>query len=409
MNNIDTTLNNNLDLLKYALGHGMIDMSYMQECIEMNKRKELLSKHPYSIWKSKDGKWHTYLPDEKKGRVPRRRNTQKEIEDLVVEYWTTIENNTFKKRYQVWIERQINCGRSDNTISKYQSNYTRFFDGYEIESMNIYDINEDVIAKHFTNLLKSKDIPYRALKEAFGHINGVFEKAIKDKVIEENPCKYVDLEIYKRYCHDVPKKTSVQRTVSLSEKKIILSKTDRQKSMARFATKLALFTGMRVGELAGLKWEDINFDKGIITVQRSEKYNRISKEYYISTTKNCKVRNIPLTDEMRQVLSETKKEELKMGVMSEYVFCDKNGERVHCRTISDHVRNLTLSKEFSSTKSIQAIRRTLNSNLKCLGVSTTVAAGILGHTEKVNEENYTYDISSIDDKREMVEKAGMIS
>lgn len=59
---------NNQDVLKYALEHGMIDMPYVQEQIQMEKRKELLRKHPYEIWEGKDGKWHTYLPDENKGR-----------------------------------------------------------------------------------------------------------------------------------------------------------------------------------------------------------------------------------------------------------------------------------------------------------------------------------------------------
>ena len=50
------------ELLKYALEHGMINMSYVQEQMEMNKRKEMLEKHPYAIWKGKDGKWRTYSP-----------------------------------------------------------------------------------------------------------------------------------------------------------------------------------------------------------------------------------------------------------------------------------------------------------------------------------------------------------
>jgi integrase len=70
---------------------------------------------------------------------------------------------------------------------------------------------------------------------------------------------------------------------------------------------------------------------------------------------------------------------------------------------------MTLTKEFENAKSIHAMRRTLNSNLKCNGVSTTVAAALLGHTERVNEENYTYDVSSISEKRQMIEMAGKIS
>ena len=43
------------ELLKYAVENGIIDLLYVQEQIEMNKRKELLGKHPYKIWEGKDG------------------------------------------------------------------------------------------------------------------------------------------------------------------------------------------------------------------------------------------------------------------------------------------------------------------------------------------------------------------
>lgn len=44
-------------------------MSYVQEQMEMNERRELLEKHPYKIWVGTDGEWRTYLPDKDKGRV----------------------------------------------------------------------------------------------------------------------------------------------------------------------------------------------------------------------------------------------------------------------------------------------------------------------------------------------------
>ena len=43
---------------------------------------------------------------------------------------------------------------------------------------------------------------------------------------------------------------------------------------------------------------------------------------------------------------------------------------------------------------------------KCNGVSTTVVASLLGHTEEVNEQYYTYDITEMQDKRIMV---GMVT
>lgn len=46
--------------------------------------------------------------------------------------------------------------------------------------------------------------------------------------------------------------------------------------------------------------------------------------------------------------------------------------------------------------------------MRCNGVSITAAASLLGHTEKVNVENYTYDILSIEEKKKIVELAGKI-
>ena len=80
---------------------------------------------------------------------------------------------------------------------------------------------------------------------------------------------------------------------------------------------------------------------------------------------------------MEQVLSRVKKEEMKNGFLGEFVFSNEKG-RIH------------------------AIRRTLNSNLRCSGMSATVAASILGHTEKVNEENYTYDVSNMEYKAAII-------
>ena len=80
------------ELLQYALDHGMINMSYVQEQIEMNKRKELLRKHPYAIWEGKDGKRRTYLPDQTSRRMIKR-STRKSIEDAVVEYYRSLKEN----------------------------------------------------------------------------------------------------------------------------------------------------------------------------------------------------------------------------------------------------------------------------------------------------------------------------
>lgn len=393
-------------MLQYAIQNGIINLSYVQDTIAMKKRKEYLEAHPYKIWESDDGYVRTYLPDNNKRRLIKRKN-RRDIEDVVIDYWASDHEHSFESRFRVWVNRQSLCGRSPNTIDRYWSDYNRFIKGDPIETMKVTSINEEVLAKFLRRQLSSKNVPYKTLKGLFGIINGVFKKAKIDRIIDENPCTYVDLPMMKQFCVEKDNKTAKLRTLSVEERRALISKIHRKNSVSLFAVELALYTGMRVGELAGLMWSDINTNDKTIMICHSEKYNRETGEHYISTTKNNKVRIIPLTEEMVDVLNRTKRLEMQNGWVGEYVFMNQNG-RVHAGTISDSVRNNTMSEEFSSTKSIHAIRRTLNSNMKMNGVSPTVAATLLGHTVRVNNENYTYDTMDVQTKYDIMQTAGKI-
>lgn len=403
----------NISILQSALDQGIIDLTLVQKKIDMTNKKEILKKHPYEISQWKDGYWHTYIQDGDKRKAIKKKE-KADLEKVVIDYWkknneNNENNDTFRDRFNIWMERQRKCGRSDNTIYKYECDYKRFIAGDIIEDIPIQKISEIEISEFITRLLSNKEVQYRALKGLFGYINGVFEKAIRDKLVTENPCRYVDLPLFKQFCKEEKVKQATERTVSKAQRDSILRKVNNHTdadnyNIARLAVEVAFYTGMRVGELSGLMWDDIDFDNGIITIQRSEKHNRKTKEYYISLTKNHKVRYFPMTDELKAVFRKIKKIEMQRGYVSEYVFSDANG-RIHSPRISECARSLTMTKEFEKTKSIHAIRRTLNSNLRCNGVSATVASSLLGHTERVNDQNYTYDITSMDEKKNAVKKA----
>lgn len=397
--------------MKYAIENGIIDLSYVHEKYNMLKREKILEMHKTPITEGKDGYWRTYLPDDKKGRRQIKRKNRSDIEEIVIKYYQDKEKEckntaqyTFKNRFLIWVERQKMCERSDNTIYKYQTDYNRFFANRKIENMDIRKITESDIISMFKTVLQEKEIPYRALKSAFGYVNGVFEKSIIDKMVSTNPCIYVDLPLLKKYCTEKSNHTAEKRTISDADSRKVFRKLEKSSNIAKYAVELAFCTGMRVGELAALRWADISYPKRCITICSSEKYNRLTKQYYIEETKNRKIRTIPLTDGMKDVLERTWKHEEKNGWLSDFVFSGENG-RVHTRTISEWIRNNTMTREFESPKSIHAIRRTINSNMRCAGVPVPVAASILGHTEKVNEENYTYNITSMEKRLEILNDA----
>ena len=173
---------------------------------------------------------------------------------------------------------------------------------------------------------------------------------------------------------------------------------DKPEYIPSYVVELAMFTGMRAGELSGLRWDRILYDKRIIVIDQSEKYDRITKQYYIDETKTHKIRYFPLTDVLIHFFKNLRRVQMEYGYMTEFVFSNENG-----RVISNCMRNKCIQVDIDE-KSISAIRRTVNSKMKCMGVSSAVAASMMGHTEEVNENNYTYDITGMDYKLDIVSK-----
>lgn len=96
------------EILQFIISNGIIDINDVRNCMEDMKRKELLEKHPYKIWEGKDGKWYTYLPDQKKGRALKKRTTQKAIEDDVVSYLKSeLENPTLAEVFNEWNDHRL--------------------------------------------------------------------------------------------------------------------------------------------------------------------------------------------------------------------------------------------------------------------------------------------------------------
>lgn len=397
----------NDEILRFIIKNDIINLNDVQNRIEAMKREELLRKHPYKIWQGKDGKWRTYLLEGDKRKLLKRVD-RKDLEDIVLEAIKKeqqFDDITFKNRFSVWVERQKDCGVSDNTISKYESDYIRFFQGCAYENMNINVITDDTIIPEIIKRIKDKKLLFRAVKSMYGMLNGVFEKSMKDKLISDNPCKYIDILTMKKYCDTPKKKTAQERTVSdeqMTKLYEVFEKDHREKPnyITTYAVELATLTGMRAGELSGLAWKNIDFKNKCITITQSEKYNRKKKEFYISSTKNGKERVIPMSEEIVNLLKQIRKIETNYGYVCEYVFANENG-RIHARTISDCARNKSFQAGID-LKSIHALRRTLNSKMRCEGVSSIIASSILGHTEEVNNSNYTYDVSSFEYKTSII-------
>jgi integrase len=128
------------------------------------------------------------------------------------------------------------------------------------------------------------------------------------------------------------------------------------------AVLLSINTGLRRGELFGLKWTDIDFNQRSLTVTGDN-------------AKSGKTRHIPLNDEAFNVLRKWKSQQ---GLKSVYVFTGNNGRPFHdVRTSWDKVLTSADINNFRW----HDLRHTFASKLVMAGVDLNTVRELLGHTD----------------------------
>ncbi|MBQ8441666.1 MAG: site-specific integrase, partial [Clostridia bacterium] len=113
---------------------------------------------------------------------------------------------------------------------------------------------------------------------------------------------------------------------------------------------VALFTGMREGEICGLSWDAVNFREGTITVkQQLCKEKEKGGQHYIAPTKNDKARTLTATpfvmDILKQVQQTQRADHLAMGLAWQntfnLVFTDKTGKYIVPQTALKRFKAIT--------------------------------------------------------------------
>ncbi len=387
----------------------------VQKLVEMDKRNKILEQHNKPIWQGSNGRWYTYVPDDtkKSGRKQVVKSSEEKLKDAIVEFYlklNEVQTMTFKKMFLHWVEIQ-KAEVSQNTITKYGNDYRRCVAGTEFENLPIDIIKTETIREFLGNRVKVVGLPQRAYTNLVGYFKGVFNSALENEYITKNPMDTYVISRQFKNCKK-SKKTKEDKTVSKDELSKIFKAIDErlQKNpwnMSLYAVLLAAFTGMRVGELSALAWKDVHDEEGYILVCQAEVrlVNRGSScEFIISSTKNEKEREIPVTAEIRSLFLYVRKLQKEMGIEAEYVFENLEG-RVHKTAIAS-CADAVSKKAGVKSKSIHCYRKTLSSMLHSLKLlSGLEVSSILGHGVEVNANHYSFDLGEMKPKQEALSKA----
>jgi integrase len=229
-------------------------------------------------------------------------------------------SKTFKEVAELWIRHPHDW--KESTYDNYQMNLTKHALPY-FGSVAINDIKRKDL-KVFFDKKYSEGLSVGTIKLIRASINGVLSYAIELELIESNPMRDVVLK-YKKNPFEIDPLTE-------SEAHLVLEQTKGFMGGKYYPVILcALRTGMRIGEIQALKWDDIDFENRQIEVQRSYRKGRMTD------TKNHKRRKVDmslhLTETLKAHRTAQKRDALKNGKpFSEFVFTGARDEMLNRST-----------------------------------------------------------------------------
>ena len=410
------------ELLKYAVENGIIDTALLQEKIEMQKRDEILKRHPYSIWQIKDGRWKTFLPDEskKEGRRPIVKKDLKKLQDVLIDYYLGLEDqkyieentvSTLRKLYIRWLEYKRTHTNSTTYIKRIISDWNRFYDQNEIADMELESLTKVYIDMWLHNAIKE----YKLTSTAFYNMSTILRQSLEYAcmdgvdILKKNPM--VGIKINTKLFVKNPKPKSETQVFLRSEQKLVADECSfRVNRNPNCSTPIAILLnfqlGLRIGELVALKWSDIedNYininrmeveDYDIIIDEDANKAKVIPKGYKIVeyTKSDAGMRTIFLNSEARRLLDIIKAINERCGYYSDdfILVSSQKNERSNARTITTYLEKLCIAIGILN-KSNHKIRKTFISSLFDNNVNIDTIRETAGHAdERTSLNNYCFN------------------
>lgn len=386
--------------MKFAIDNDMIDMSFVQEQIEMKKREEILKKHPYKIWKGKDGNWYTYLPNKEKGRVLKKKTIKKDLEDDIIEYWEyELEDPTITDVFEEWNNRRLELKKiSEATHLRNCQVFNRHYE--EFGKYRIKSIDENQIVEFLEEQIAYHNLTAKAFSNLKTITRGFLKRAKKRKLVMFNVEEiFNDIDISEIKFKKVIKE-DYEEVFNEEEMPIIIDYLKNNPDLTNLGIMLMFVTGIRVGEVVGLKHDD--FEGNTFKIRRTEtrfknengEYVRLIKEFPKS---QAGVRTAIIPKDYEWL---TKSLRLQ-NPFDEYIFV-KDGSRISTQAV--RARLWRICKKLGIyNKSPHKIRKTYGSILLDNHIDNRLIIEQMGHTDILcTEEHYHRNRKSIDVKAQLI-------
>lgn len=292
----------------------------------------------------------------------------------------------------IWIEDYKKLALKRTSVDNYYRYFNYHIKDSYLGKMALKKITSNQIQKFINEKSKSGKVDgsgglrRASVKHIFNVIYGCMEQAVKNNMINQNPCLAVTL----------PKSDKVDTLYfTLDEAKQFLEKVRTSKYYLLYS--LELITGLRLGEIVALRWENVNLDEKRIDIKLNAVI--VSKEYQpdkgvshseviLQTPKTKKsVRSLYIEEPLVSMLKSLRKEQMKKNmevgdafINSGFVFTNEYGNMLYPKTIQDHFKR-TIKRNGFPNLHFHCLRHTAATIMLFNGVDIKTVQDILGHED----------------------------
>lgn len=229
-----------------------------------------MARHGENIYKRKDGRYEgryvigkTLAGKTRFGYIysyqyadAKRLLTQKKAELLEhAVHFGTARQGSFAEWVKYWMENELMGSVKASSYQTYLYQMNRHLIPH-LGDMELSALNPKAILS-FVNCLQEKGLSERTVRSVYRLLSACMRAALDDGVIRKNPCKKIRIQ-----CEEGRE----QRVMSQNEQKIVEREMKREGNLSAL---MSMYTGLRLGEICGLKWADVDWENGTVTVRRT--------------------------------------------------------------------------------------------------------------------------------------------
>lgn len=283
------------------------------------------------------------------------------------------EKTSLDEWYKTWLEQYKKNRIKIGTYTSYEKYYQSVIKN-RLGKKLLNDIRGEHIQKLYNDLVK-EGYAISSIKIVAAVLNGCFKQAERNGIIERNPVKQAEL----------PRQAEKKGRIAMTKEQQALFMEFAKDSYLYHFFAVMLRTGMRKGEMQGLKYSDIDLEQEVIHVRRTLKY--IEGKGYIEDTPKTRTstRDIPLTPDIKEHIEAQRRYwEFKVIKIDQYLFCNENGAPISRERIQTEIdrtikRIHKAGHEFPRITS-HVFRHTFATRAIEAGMQPQVLKTILGHS-----------------------------